>query len=100
MNIAVDFDDTLTEESPFPITGKIREDEIKRLLMLKKQGHKIILWTGRKNRYLREAIELCNKNGLVFDDIVKDKFVADVYIDSKAFKSVEEFVNVQSKENT
>ena len=90
MNIAVDFDDTLTEASEFPITGAIRKSEVQRLINLQKAGHKIILWTGRKGDYLREALEICNREGLIFDDIAKDKFVADVYIDSATFKTVEE----------
>lgn len=91
MTIAVDFDDTLTEESPFPVTGKVRISEIQRLKELQKNGYRIVLWTGRKGTYLQEALKICNDLGLVFDDIAPNKFVADVYIDSKAVKSVEEF---------
>ena len=96
MTVAVDFDDTLTEESPFPVTGRIRVDEVNRLIRLQKQGCKIVLWTGRKGKYLQEAIQKCSELGLAFDDIAPFKFVADVYIDSKALRSVKELKNVSN----
>lgn len=94
MIIAIDFDDTLTEPSEYPITGKLRVEEVKRLIDLQKQGNKIVLWTGRKGKYFQEALHLCNEAGLIFDDIVPHKYEADAYIDSKTFKSVEEMMNV------
>lgn len=90
MIIAIDFDDTLTEESPYPITGKIKKKEIQMAIKLKKQGHYLVLWTGRKGKYLKEAINLCKLNGLEFDEIAKNKYVADCYVDSKAIKSLKE----------
>ena len=35
MIIAIDFDDTITEPSPFPITGKIRERAVEVIKKLK-----------------------------------------------------------------
>ena len=88
--VAVDFDDTITEPSSYPITGKIRSDAITVLKEFHNIGIKIILWTCRTDMYLEEAITLCSKNGIVLDAVnenIKDcksrKVLADVYIDDK-----------------
>ena len=52
MIVAVDFDDTITYPSPYPITGKIRIDAIDTLNYFKDMGIKIILWTCRTGKYL------------------------------------------------
>ena len=63
---------------------------------LKLDGHKLILWTYRSEKFLDEAIEYSNKEGLEFDAINKNtnsevfnankisrKVVADLYIDDR-----------------
>lgn len=90
--IAVDFDNTITCKSEYPITGKIDKKRIKKLKKLKKENI-LILWTCRKGGELEEAIELCRKNGLEFDYINQtpdgekcNKLKADLYIDDKSVR--------------
>lgn len=98
MIFAIDFDDTLcfSDNSPnFPL--------IEKLIMLRKKGHNIILWTCRGGNWLQEAIDFCKDCGLEFDAInenIKDrkynnvsyKVVADLYIDNKAPGSIQFFM--------
>jgi len=100
--IAVDFDGTLCEYA-FPQIGpqSPKQEELMSLLIkLKKEGHKLILWTNRGDnehyKSLTEAIDWCKQKGLEFDSINKNlpnqkklsgyspKFMADYYIDDKA----------------
>lgn len=103
MIVAVDFDDTITYPSPYPITGKIRIDAIDTLNYFKDMGIKIILWTCRTGKYLFEAVELCRVNGLVFDAVNENiydtdsrKVLADVYIDDKCL-SIINWKNIKNK---
>lgn len=103
MIIAVDFDGTLCE-SRWPNIGTPNKKLIKRLIDLRSQGHKIILWTMRTNKpmeiqgetrdLLYEAIDFCEQQGLVFDSVNEPdevnakafgndsrKIYADIYID-------------------
>ena len=96
MIIAVDFDGTLCTDK-YPCIG---EPNLKLLDMLRfmqsAYQYKIILWTCRTGAYLREAVEWCDRHGLVFDavnanlpEIQKQwggdtrKVFADIYIDDK-----------------
>lgn len=100
--IAVDFDGTLCEYA-FPGIGKQtphQQELMETLLELRKDGHKLILWTNRgdneKYPVLTEAIAWCKERGLEFDAVNEDlpdqkklsgpspKIMADVYIDDKA----------------
>lgn len=100
--IAVDFDGTLCEYA-FPKIGKQTEDQknlVKFLIKLRKDGHKLILWTNRgdndKYPVLTEAINWCKKLGLEFDSVNENlpgqkkisgpspKVMADIYLDDKA----------------
>ena len=99
--IAVDFDGTLCQ-TLFPKILKQTEKQkklLKNLKKLKKNGHKLILWTCRGNnkKYpaLKEAINWCKKKGLIFDTVNRNvkgqkkisgyspKIIADIYIDDK-----------------
>tara|TARA_Y100000748_G_C15371272_1_gene439867 strand:+ start:452 stop:811 length:360 start_codon:yes stop_codon:yes gene_type:complete len=99
--IAVDFDGTLCQTS-FPKILQQTEKQkklLKNLIKLKKNGHKLILWTCRGNnkKYpaLKEAINWCKKKGLIFDTVNRNvkgqkkisgyspKVIADLYIDDK-----------------
>jgi hypothetical protein len=84
------------------------------LISLRKDGHKLILWTNRGDneqyKSLTEAIEWCKEKGLEFDEVNKNlpekelaklsgyspKIMADYYIDDKAlsFNSSESAMNV------
>ena len=88
MTIAVDFDQTITKRSVFPITGKVDTSAIEYLLRLQESGNKIVLYSARKGNCLDEAIKLCEAHGLIFDEVVP-KFEADVYIDDRAIRPEE-----------
>jgi len=104
LTFAVDFDGCLTEYS-FPEIGERAEEQkelLDVLIRLKKDGHRLILWTCRGKPVLQEAIDWCLEHNLEFDDINVNSFfekesgpspkiVADYYIDDKAleFKSIE-----------
>ena len=100
--IAVDFDGTLCEYA-FPKIGNQTDDQkllVKELINLRKQGHKLILYTcrGDNEQYkcLTEAIDWRRQQGLEFDSVNENipgyvkksgyspKPVADIYLDDKA----------------
>lgn len=102
--IAVDFDGTLCEYA-FPKIGEQKEHHVKlmqTLIQLRKDGHKLILWTNRGDNQqypvLSEAVEWCKQKGLEFDAINQNlpdqiklsgpspKIMADYYIDDKALQ--------------
>ena len=103
--IAVDFDGTLSHNSLFeemrpniPLFSK--------LIKAKNNGHMLILWTCRGDKYLKEAVEFCEENGLFFDAINKNipgfnyvnlscKVVADLYVDDKAPGSIDYFMGMK-----
>ena len=109
LTIAVDFDGCLTEYN-FPKIGEqtqLQKKLLDVLIKLQNKGHKIILWTSRGEPALKEAIEWCKKNGIIFDahqvnpffkkiSGPSPKIVADYYIDDKAL----EFGDNKSKEKT
>ena len=106
LTIAVDFDCTLCTYS-FPNIGKQTEQQkrlLKTLILLRNDGHKLILWTNRGDnerfKCLTEAIDWCKEQGLEFDAINKNlpekeikklsgyspKIMADYYIDDKVLE--------------
>ena len=112
--IAVDFDGTLCEYA-FPKIGNQTPEQkelLELLIELKKEGHKIILWTNRgdKEEYkvLTEAVDWCRSKGLEFDAVNENlpdqekisgyspKIMADYYIDDKALQFGEEVSRRQS----
>lgn len=86
---AVDFDDTLTEASPYPVTGKIKRDMVQKLKTLKACGNKIILFTSRTGAFLEEAVKLCAEQNLFFDEVYGGKPKADFYVDDRNMKPEE-----------
>lgn len=93
---AVDFDGTLCENA-WPNIGEPIHDMINWIKQLRKDGHKIILWTCRDGMALVDALTWCADFGLFFDavnDNLEDhkrqfggnsrKILADYYIDDKA----------------
>ena len=82
------------------------------LIELKKEGHKIILWTNRGDneeyKVLTEAVDWCRSKGLEFDAVNENlpdqekisgyspKIMADYYIDDKALQFGEEVSRRQS----
>jgi len=97
---AVDFDGTLCANK-FPEIGNPNFILIEVLKELRKQGHKVILYTCRVDHWLDEAVGWCKYHGLEFDAInanlpekIADwgndtrKIYADYYIDDKAVQPI------------
>ena len=110
MIIAYDFDGTLVEDK-YPEIGKplmgytYNRTMIDEAILLRENGHKIILWTCRNGKLLDEAVNFCKSQGLEFDAINDDleehkqmwkeelvdwqksgkarKIFADIYIDDR-----------------
>ena len=93
--IAVDFDGTLCEDK-YPKIGKPNKELIETLKSVQSSGYKIILWTCRIGDELDEAINMCEKHGLIFDAVNENlpeiielfghdtrKIFADMYIDDR-----------------
>ena len=104
LTIAVDFDGTLCEFA-FPDIGEQQIGHrmlMDKLIELRKDGHKLILWTNRGDNeeypVLTEAVEWCKERGLEFDTVNENlpnqkklsgyspKVMADIYIDDKALE--------------
>lgn len=96
--IAVDFDGVLCENR-YPDIGKENNEVIEELKKEKEKGTKLILWTCREGKELKEAIKWCAKKSLHFDainDNIKEridqygnnsrKISADEYWDDKAVR--------------
>jgi hypothetical protein len=95
MIIAVDFDGTIVEHE-YPKIGKPIPFALEVLRKLQQEEHhKLILWTMREGRLLREAVEYCEKNGVRFYACNKNypeeeygegdvrKIGADIFIDDR-----------------
>ena len=93
---AVDFDGTLCENAWREI-GKAKDTLINRMIELREEGNKVILWTCRTDDKLTNAIDWCKEHGLEFDAINENvpeiletfgtearKIYADVYVDDRA----------------
>lgn len=92
--IAIDFDGTITEDSPFPITGRVRPEAVEVIKKLQ-EVYICVLWTCRRGEYLTEAIDILRRNGVVFDYVNRSPFperssakiYADVYIDDRSINT-------------
>lgn len=95
--IAVDFDGTIVEDK-YPQIGKPMLFAIETLLKLQEDGHRLILWTYRSGRALREAVEFCREKGIEFYAVNASypeeefdhsqgsrKIHADIFIDDRNF---------------
>lgn len=91
MLIAVDFDDTILKH------GIANRELIDYLNRMQRNGAKIILWSCRKGESRVQAIEFCKNHGLVFDGVIEDKILADLYIDDKAKRPEEIVIGNQRK---
>ena len=96
MVFAIDFDGTLSF-GKYPDTGPANEGLINFLVIRKKKGDKLILWTCREGEFLQRAIDFCRNNGLEFDAVNDNlpeniaqygvnsrKISCDFYIDDKS----------------
>lgn len=92
--IAVDFDGTIVEDD-YPSIGQPKLFAFETLKELKKDGHRLILWTYRNGDKLKEAIDFCHENGIDFYAVNKNfpeekfegkvsrKIHADLFIDDR-----------------
>lgn len=94
--IAFDFDGTLCTNA-YPGIGEPNLRVIEYALTRQREGAILILWTCRTGERLREAIEWCRNQGLIFDavndnaDVVKGvfgdngrKIFAHLYVDDRS----------------
>ena len=95
--IAVDFDGTIVEDA-YPKVGKAKPFAIETIKMLQNDGHRIILWTYRHGRALKEAHQFMIDSGIepyavnrsypeeaAHPSDVSRKIHADLFIDDRNF---------------
>jgi hydroxymethylpyrimidine pyrophosphatase-like HAD family hydrolase len=92
--IAIDFDGTIVEDA-YPKIGKPMTFAFETLQKLQEDGHRLILWTYRSGRKLKEAVDFCAEKGIdfyavnenypleEFDDKMSRKIHADLFIDDR-----------------
>ncbi len=92
--IAIDFDGTIVEDG-YPGIGKPRLFAFETLKKLQEDGHRLILWTYRSGKTLKEAVTYCEENGIEFyavnksyaeeqfDETKSRKIYADLFIDDR-----------------
>jgi len=92
--IAIDFDGTIVEDA-YPKIGQPMIFAFETMKKLQNEGHRLILWTYRNGKKLREAVEFCEKNGIEFyavnknypeeefDGKISRKIHADMFIDDR-----------------
>lgn len=90
--IAVDFDETITDNTPPPGTGRLRPEAALYLRKLHEMGCTLVLWTARREPYYSECLIFLKNAGLydLFDFFYDErgatgKLIADYYIDDRAF---------------
>lgn len=66
--IALDFDGTLVTDR-FPKIGELKYEVLDKIRVAQAQGAKVILWTCRNGKNLKDAVEFCNSIDLHFDAI-------------------------------
>lgn len=94
LTIAIDFDGTIVEDE-YPRIGRPIIFSFETLKKLQDDGHRLILWTYRKGRYLEDAVKFCEEKGIVFyavnksfpeeefDSSYSRKIHADIFIDDR-----------------
>jgi 2-hydroxy-3-keto-5-methylthiopentenyl-1-phosphate phosphatase len=68
--IAIDFDGTIVEDA-YPKIGKPMIFAFETMRKLQSEGHRLILWTYRTEKKLKEAVDFCKQQGLEFYAINK-----------------------------
>lgn len=107
---AVDFDGTLCNNI-YPKIGSAKQEVIDKLIKLKEEDNKLILWTCRTGEELENAVAWCTEKGLEFDSVnenleeVKEEYdedsrkvVATYYLDDKAL-TIDDFLEEQEVNN-
>jgi len=91
--IAIDFDGTIVEDE-FPKIGKPMVFAFETMKKLEEDGHRLILWTYRSGRRLKDAVDFCRENGIEFyavnesyenEDLngISRKINADIFVDDR-----------------
>lgn len=90
--LAVDFDGTIAEHV-YPNIGEPLPNAFEVLKRFMNKGDRLILWTCREGKTLREAIDFCSNNGIFFEKFNENvdehnyarsrKIYADLYIDDR-----------------
>jgi hydroxymethylpyrimidine pyrophosphatase-like HAD family hydrolase len=105
MIIAVDFDGTIVEHE-YPEIGKEIPYAIETLKLIQERGHKLILWTYRHDKELKDAVKFCEDRGLFFhavnnnfdgeefDNTYSRKIYADIYIDDRNLLGLPEWKKI------
>ena len=83
--IAIDFDGTIVEDA-YPKIGKPLLFSIETIKKLQSEGHRLILWTYRTGKRLKEAVEFCKKEGIEFYSI--NKSYPEEELDSKTSRKI------------
>lgn len=68
LRIAVDFDGTIVNHD-YPKIGEEKLFAFDTLKALQKKGHFLILFTYREGDFLKQAVDFCKKNGVVFQAV-------------------------------
>lgn len=91
--VAIDFDGTLTQADLYPCPEFMLDSEaVEYAKKIQQAGAKIILWTCREGKVLKQALQSLQNVGLFFDYVNEGnvarpnsrKINADIYIDDKA----------------
>lgn len=94
ITIAVDFDGTVVEHR-YPTIGETLPEAFDVLIELQEKGYRLILWTYREGDLLKEAVDFCIDNGIMFyavnhsapdeeyNKYMSRKIDADVFIDDR-----------------
>ena len=89
--VAIDFDNTITENSTYERTGTLNPKAKAAIKRIKELGCTIVLWTTRDGNDLQEALALLDEWGIAFDYINEypkrnggRKVNVDFYIDDKS----------------
>lgn len=90
--VAIDFDNTITQNSTYEQTGTLNQEAAVAIRKLKELGCVLVLWTCREGKDLEEAISLIKKWELPFDYVNEypprgssKKVNVDFYIDDKSW---------------
>ena len=89
--VAIDFDGTITNNSPYPVMGSVRKG-CKDAIDFIRKNNTVVLWTCRQGCFLDEAICFLKENNIVVDSVnciyssnrdKPRKINADIYIDDR-----------------
>lgn len=90
--IAIDFDNTLTEDSgdPYKTGGESPNEEMVEYVrwLKEEQNEEIIIWTARPWAHAQHIAGLCIMWGVPFNGLLCGKGGADAYVDDKAVNHI------------